>query len=598
MPNQVIPLTQLDKTGLIEDMPSVSLPPAAFSDVQNVRFDDGAVHSMKDTGAQLLPPEARDLLRYAAYWPSPTGDKYIVVSYTDSATLATIEVFAIVNEAWAELTENMTMPIPTGTTPEWQHTIFNGGYHLVLNNGVTTPRYLQDNGATAVPIISELPGWDSYAAERVLMNFEADGSGGAIEVETTLLEGTRIKITNTPRNTALPIVTETVTVNAAVNRVVNSAGADDGTLAGIGSITDIGVEGFTFIPNDGFGGNSFRIAIVSAPVETVTAGVVRAYGNLLIAGNLREVDEDGSIRTLTGTIRTSDVAGPGEIPQNWNPFSLGVNTADEFILASTGTVMDMAELQGVMYVYTDSSIHSIQQTGNDTLPFQISPVTNNYGVDRLDGVIEVDGKHIVCGSNDVYVFAGHPGSIASIADGRVRDSVRNMKVVRYNKFDELWFYGTDGTAGTDRAQYIWDYRNDVWTKRFDNTPRSIDSDRDGLLIVNHDNLVARPDEGPGYLESYVERRRLAMSPEFDTETLVSVALLVDGTDELGISVEGTNAPGIDANALGTPTFMFDISDNYKTDIRVHGRFLNYRISGDGAWRLSGIQLDIGKGGQR
>ena len=177
--------------------------------------------------------------------------------------------------------------------------------------------------------------------------------------------------------------------------------------------------------------------IISGDPGSVTAGVIRSYGNLLVAGNLRE----STGRSITGSVRTSDVAAPGNMPQNWNPFRNGANTADELILASTGVIQDMVELQGVMYVYTDGSIHSVQQTGNAVLPFQVGVVTDNYGANGIDSVVEVDGKHIVVGSDDVYIFAGHPGSITSVAEGKVRDQFRTAnrwRTARYNRYCLLY----------------------------------------------------------------------------------------------------------------------------------------------------------------
>jgi len=125
---------------------------------------------------------------------------------------------------------------------------------------------------------------------------------------------------------------------------------------------------------------------------SVRCGVIRSYGNSLIAGDLTETKtSDGSlIRRLPGVIRTSDVAAPGNMPTNWNPFRLGANTADEFTLSGTGTVTDMAEMQGVMYVYTNSSIHSIQRTGSAGIPYSVSPVTESYGANCVGAVKMVD----------------------------------------------------------------------------------------------------------------------------------------------------------------------------------------------------------------
>ena len=89
MPTQVLPITDIASLGVIQDTPNYSLPPNAFSDVQNVRFRDNAIRKM--TGEENLftnPHGIAGDLDYIAYWPSPSGARY-AVSYTH-LTLPTI----------------------------------------------------------------------------------------------------------------------------------------------------------------------------------------------------------------------------------------------------------------------------------------------------------------------------------------------------------------------------------------------------------------------------------------------------------------------------------------------------------------------------
>ena len=153
------------------------------------------------------------------------------------------------------------------------------------------------------------------------------------------------------------------------------------------------------------------------------------------------------------------------------------------------------------------------------------------------------------GSDDVYVFAGHPGSISSIVDGRVRNFFRNaavshgdIRIVRFNRWDELWFW-----SPSEDIAYIWNYRLNNWTKRVmrDNTIAGVETFNNLLFTASTttDGSIYTVD-GPGYLDSaYVERDRLALTPEFDTETLIAMALLVDGDDTVDINVRGSNTPG-------------------------------------------------------
>ena len=107
--------------------------------------------------------------------------------------------------------------------------------------------------------------------------------------------------------------------------------------------------------------------------DYVTAGVIRTYGDFLVAGNLVErTAVDGEvIRALPNIIRSSNIAAPGAIPQIWNPFHDAVNTADEFVVTGDGIVVDFVELQGNMYVYSNSSISVISRTGNPVTPLSV-----------------------------------------------------------------------------------------------------------------------------------------------------------------------------------------------------------------------------------
>jgi hypothetical protein len=524
-----------------------------------------------------------------AAWNSPAGLRYVVVH--GPSTTATVDVY---NEARDTVVATGTMT--TSASAEWQHTEFNGGFHFVLNNGVTTPQFLQDNLANLAP----LPGWDSYAVETTEIEYKHRGARNTRVLTTAIEDGSTIQVTSTPRSASEVITTETVTISVTAGPTYTIV--PSGTLTGIGEISGVSATGFSFRPAAGTGGTTFTVATISDPVVTVTCGVIRAYGNLLVAGNLVE----GGSRTMVGTVRTSNVAAPGQIPKDWNPFYLGANTADEFLLSSTGTIRDMAELQGILYVYTDSSIHAIQQTGNSQIPFQVSTVTTHYGAASVDSVSEIDGKHVVVSDDDVYVFSGHPGSINSIAAGRVRNNFRSnggYKIQRFNKYDELWFY-KPGTA----LMYVYNYRSNLWTKRSGTTPLSL-TNVTGDLLITDSTSVKTVDSGYA-ASSYVERRRMTVAPDFETDSLMAAVYTVEGNGTFTTSIVGSNAPGDDRDPTVTGdrqlvTSAFDISADYKQDLRAQGRYLNYRIThtadtvdADAGFALTNMQFEVDRGGRR
>ena len=699
MPTQVLPITDLAKSGVIEDTPAVSLPPNVFSDVRNVRFHDGTIRKME--GEEVVYNFSGNVI-YVAWWPNPNlapNSGYYVVVTEDGGVESVNLVEATATTASTGNRWGAT-PIAGGS---WQHTLFAGGFGFVLNNGLETPRYILDQEGSAIDnlFFAPLPNWDSYFAQEnvtsIIWDMETPtiSLGRSISLDLVTLDGSAATIPGTqrllyrviPRDPSLPVLTTTIsqlerlsmdrpTYNTAPGAlfVVEDSDAD------IWRIEPTLRDTITTPTNPQLGaeeGDTIEVAVQERPEIIVTAGIIRGYGSLLVAGNLRETDLNGNIlRNMPGVIRTSDVAAPGNIPLNWNPFRNGANSADEFTLSSTGIVQEMAELQGNLFVYTNNSIHSIQATGGN-IPFSVRPVTDSYGAQTAEAVLEFDGKHFVVGSNDIYLFGGHPGSIQSIADGRVRQfffgdlapaTQSDMFILRNQRFDEIWicYRSNDAqaqTAGNDRA-LIWNYRENTWTIReqsyvtsgdmaphhtFSNTPdgRVVTLNPSLILpifgshgdVIEADEPGVFTDVGDARYESYVERKRLAMTPEFTTENLLSVAMLTEDTNtflpeidqssrnsvNLEIRVTGTGAPAENADlravvevedpndptqrievpntSIGA-TNTFSTADDYKVDIREHGRLLNYRITDGGTeladkyWSIVGLQFDIGTGGTR
>jgi len=622
MAGQVIPINDIASAGVVIDMPAVSLAQNIFTDCLNVRFRDGAVRKMK--GEEAITTPFSDPIVHLAFWDNPNlaaGSGYYIVVTNNGSTDS---IYAIKNDGTQTINT-----LKTGITQGgvWQHTLFNGGFSFIINNGIIKPLYIQDvpgNTSIAALDMYDIPGWDSYYANEEIVSTVWDSANQTLDFDLG-----QIVDFNTKEITCTIVNSETNTIRNYAKFTALGSNSDDADgnnqttftcSVDADTNTTIVTPSVTMLSS----GDTVICKVRSANIVQVRCGVIRAYKNLLVAGNLTEYDSTNTtiLRRLAGVIRTSDVAAPGAMPANWNPFAAGVNTADEFTLSSTGTVQDMAELQGRMYVYTNSSIHSLEQTGSSAVPFSISTVTDSYGAQTIEAVQEYDGRHIVVGSNDIYIFEGHPSSIKSISDGRVRkyffDNInktveQKLFILRYQAKDEVWFCYPKGTSTTINEVLCWNYRNNTWTvRRITSTIVSGDiapydeNPNDMIPVFSYGTEIMYADKtytdvNSTAYESYVERRRLAMSPEFDTETLASIAMKVEGADaELTMYVLGTNKPGQDVSPTTGVTNTFVVNDDYKIDVRESGRFLNYKLTETDTndWNISGLQYEILKGGTR
>ena len=579
----------------------------------------------------------------------------------------------------------------------WQATEFAGGFCIIINNGLDKPHYIMDlSGNTTignVPKFAALPAWDSYNTKNIILEATVaetfgvaeTGTGGDADADKVTPRnirlfdlGSKIDFTvatlfvtkQTPNETTTECVPIAAKTNAGTNApnqgaidkdfvpgdlptVADEIGTNPaGTNFQYGLYTDTETNTTNIIFNTGIVSKDVvRVYLVSRKPITNTCGVIRAFGNFLVAGNLKEVTSDGTINEMPGVVRTSDVAVPGSVPQNWNPFAPGVNTADEFVLSDTSTVQDMLELQGNMYIYTNTSIHNLRLTNSLLTPVAFSPVTSQYGCQTTDGLAEFDGKHLVIGSNDIYIFSGNPGNITSVADARVRDyfykelnnaAADNLFILRNQAQDEMWIcYPKVGSTKCNEA-LIYNYRLNNWTIR-DLTgivsgviapiigAGTSDTERPWTATtVNNNKLfpvlaqvctsgtsnsgssILTADVGYKHRSlanaevnytSYLEREGLSMTPEFYTEQFHSIALLTQGTGTLNVKTISSNAPAAAIDfASPTVTGTFAIATAYKSDVRLNGRFLNYRID-DGtttstSWNLTGLQIEVQEGGTR
>ena len=612
MANQILPITELAKTGLVIDTPPVALAQNAFTDVKNVRFRDGAVSKMQ--GEVLLNDIVDDLtvsgeefgkVRYLAFWPNPNlapleGYYLFVVDYVRNNITVGQKIY--IQDHTGTKVDLTPSGLNSGdgfayTTSGWQHDLFSGGFTFIINNGIDKPHYILDeSGNTDINnlVLAELPGWDSYNTAQAIHEDTWSASQSTVfdlaqlvdfTVNYIEITGTNIKTvkvgspagTGTPNSAtfvpgALPSLIPIVTGNQFE---IYTDTATNTTVCVVGGLS---------------AGDDVIVTVKSRNPVTVRAGIVRSFGDLLVAGDLTEVDSVDPtkiIRRLSGVVRTSDLAIPGAIPNNWNPFEAGVSTADEFTLSETNIIQDMQSLQGNLYIYTTGSIHVMTLTGNPNAPVAFGPVTDTYGVVSSNIITEYDGKHFVVGSNDIYLFAGHPGDIVSISDGRVRNYFfDNLNPIHEQQAftllnqaqNEIWInYPTiNSLSGECDEALIWNYRDNTWTIReLDNvTSGDIAPIRGGgipsatLTITGSSGNAGYTNTGKREVQAITvngdtPRAHLGTKVIKDIDVGTFSSFTTDVKEVVDINVTGDTGPNT-VNAVNTITFPSSLTFDYDT----------------------------------
>jgi len=352
---------------------------------------------------------------------------------------------------------------------------------------------------------------------------------------------------------------------------------------------------------------------------TITAKVVRALNYSLVAANLT-INDAGIITYAPGTIRISAQAATGNVPSVWEP-GLTTDTADEFELSSTAPVLDMAELRGSMFVYSQDSI-SMVSIGNQTI---VKPYSKTHGILNTDCVVEFDGNHFVVDNNDIYVHNGS-GKIDSVADSRIKDyffsnlnkaAVDKVHVVRDKYYKEIWVVYPKGTSSVCNEALIFNYVNATWTIRQltnvtysfigpSNLNNSFQYAKDSVyMTTNSTTTLVTNDSYQMYngttlsnFTSYIEKLKLNSGDIKGSSLITSLYTVFDHTPNGGsinIYVKGQNNYNDTVTFDSTDMFVFQPdnpkSQGYKVDPRVNGRIMNFKIESNSYWRLPLYDFD-------
>jgi len=392
---------------------------------------------------------------------------------------------------------------------KWGHTLFGGGFAFVLNNGVDSPYHIKLNPeASAITDIEllRLPGWDDYfgqgetikdvwSADSALVPVFAIGQEVDFESNSLLVKkitsGTTTVLepeAGTPAGSNPPPSGSTPPTQSNDFRIPSNF--VPGAYPGNSNLPSVTSGSYQIYYNEDTGitvlhigglveDDGIEIQVRTRNPVRISCGIIEAFGNLLVAGNIKTTDSLNPAITLRrdpGVINISDVAVTGGFPTNWNPFASSVSTAEQYTLSETSAIKDMKTLQSNFYIYSTEGIHQIRLTGNINTPVSFSSVTERYGAMTNKAVAEYDGRHFVVGKNDIYSFTGNPADIKSLCDSRTRtyfynninpSYLDNLFVLENHRLNEIWInYPTiQSTNGNCDEALIYNYRDNTWTIR-------------------------------------------------------------------------------------------------------------------------------------
>lgn len=217
-------------------------------------------------------------------------------------------------------------------------------------------------------------------------------------------------------------------------------------------------------------------------VTNLTAAVLRPFENILVAANLSKTIS-GAEQKFPTTIRWSQRAAPGAIPQNWEPTTQ--NIANELELNTDEEIVDMVRLGSGLVIFTSVNTFNMLSTGNTSTSapsYRLSEVSSSRGLLSMDCAKEFYGKLFCFGRGDIWTFTGTANSVRSVIEGKNQDFLfggdgqtgdihplrhRSAFVEHQVSQKEMWCYyvSRDHTGIWPNRIAIYNYAEDTWSFR-------------------------------------------------------------------------------------------------------------------------------------
>lgn len=355
------------------------------------------------------------------------------------------------------------------------------------------------------------------------------------------------------------------------------------------------------------------------------ANVFRPYRNFMFAGLVSEhepaADPPADFQYPT-RVRWSDPVEPGDVPKNWVETE-GEQLAGSVELAETpGYIVEMIPLRDKLIIYKSDAIYTCEFVGGDFI-FDFELLTDKFGLQTWDTVVEHGGKHWVLGNDDIYVTDGN--TVVSAIYGKVKErfvAERSPARVLYNfvNFDpfheEMVFAFTradqPGAELFPKSALVINVRSGtIWWREWDVQIAHQITTVDVLAQGSTRERLYGIDRVRGYLVEMertptrngmvfwfeIERKGLFWQPGTDWNQIDQVKPGFSG-QECSMQLGTQTAPD-DAVVWGVDD-PFDPESMYKSDIRANGNMIAYRIYGntEADWKLSSMSFLMQTSGKR
>lgn len=281
-------------------------------------------------------------------------------------------------------------------------------------------------------------------------------------------------------------------------------------------------------------------------VSTHTCSVVRGFQDYLIALNVVK----GATEYPTMVKWSNPIPYSTAISAiNWDP-SNPAYLAGENILGDVRTpILDGLSLHNTFIIYSSDQVWAMELSGASAV-FNFRRVFPSSGIINTGCVVEVEGKHMVFGTDDIYTHDGVGRK--TLADERIRRTIYqsldrnklNRCFVHHDSILNLVYFAyvtkdaETGFAGTSYCNMaaVYNYRNDTWS--FMDLPNIVGAAETNIDLTNSSYEV--------FLDSYTEFNNIYSG--FDNKT-PRVTVMLGATDAAN-GLTDSRAYAVDLPTIG------------------------------------------------
>jgi hypothetical protein len=569
MPYETSPEIDFSAIGLVVDVPANAVPTGGWSNSLNVRPRNGSVQGVNkfedsiplhNSNSVISGGEAMAVCQF-----TPAGASDLVIAYIVKGTddLGHVVLYDTGTAAWDDITNATTNQAFTfDETHPPQIFVFNE--LLIVNPGTDAPPQYT-TATVGAGSLQELPNW-LYDVE-----------GSATDGITSAKFYTIVSLGDTTQ-AQWEAAGLSSSVTAAVG-VVFTAGSTM-TIAGTGTVK------------------------LSNPI---IARVVKSFNNRLVAMNIKE--ERGSSTDVYLPIDflwSSHITGIASLTAATWTSSVTNTAGDAFLVDTPGKILDGGQLGEFFIAYKSDSVVRVRETG-DTFVLAFESIFEDDGIYSTRCFANIgNSQHLVVGNYGVYLHDGQSQK-QDIAKDKFKDTMYELVtparrdrafVFQQTRDKEVWLCisttGNSSEAGGCDIAFCYNYEDGKIHKR--SLPDLIDifeTELDGELKI----YAAKPDStelqllSSTVLESdgFFERTDDNLTNNSIMKQVKRIHVTASGACKLAIT--GTKNL---SDSKSYTDISFNPATQYKVDTRASGRYMNLRVTMNGATNpeLTKLQFDI------